>query len=314
MSVADFTRLVGVRLPIQLAPMPEVGTKELVSTVADTGALGMVGLPLLTAADVEQRLDEIRSRTRGVFGVNFLVPFLDRDCLDVAIRATRLVEFFFGDPDRALVEHAHRAGAMVSWQVGSLAEAIAAQEAGCDFLVAQGSEAGGHVRGQTRLLPLLAEVLDAVRVPVLAAGGIATAADLRRVLDAGASGARVGTRFVASTESGAHPVWVQALLEAGAADTCLTGAFAAMWPEAPHRVLRSAIEAGRAMRDPTVGMMRIGDRVLPVPRLSALAPSVKTSGHIEAMALYAGESVERVHEVKAGAEIVAELAAGLDVG
>lgn len=314
MSAADFTRLVGLRLPIQLAAMPEVGTTELVGAVADTGALGMVGLPLLTAADVEQRLDEIRSRTRGVFGVNFLVPFLDLDCLDIAIGATSLVEFFFGEPDRALVERAHRGGAMVSWQVGSVAEAVAAQEAGCDFLIAQGTEAGGHVRGQTRLRPLLSEVLDAVRVPVLAAGGLATAADLRGVLDAGASGARVGTRLLASEESGAHPVWVRAVIEAGADDTCLTDAFSAMWPEAPHRVLRSAIEAARALRDPTVGMMRVGDRVLPVPRLSALAPSVRTTGHIEAMALYAGESVERIHDVKPGAEIIAELASGTTAG
>src|SRR5262245_64506635 len=104
-------------------------------------------------------LEEMVPRTGGVFGVNFLMPFLDRECLAIAARRARVVEFFYGEPDAELVERGHEFGALVSWQVGSLAEALAAERAGCDFVVVQGTEAGGHVRGRTSLLPLLSQVL-----------------------------------------------------------------------------------------------------------------------------------------------------------
>src|SRR5205807_2215219 len=84
-----------------------------------------------------------------------------------------------------------RAGALASWQVGSLREALAARDAGCDFIIAQGIEAGGHIRGKIGVLALLSEVLDAVDIPVLAAGGIGSGRSLAAVLAAGAAGARV---------------------------------------------------------------------------------------------------------------------------
>jgi NAD(P)H-dependent flavin oxidoreductase YrpB (nitropropane dioxygenase family) len=245
-------------------------------------------------------------------GVNFLMPFLDADCLAIAARRARVVEFFYGDPDAALIERAHAGGALAGWQIGSLAEALAAERAGCDYLVAQGSEAGGHVRGVTGLLPLLSGVLDAVRVPVVAAGGIATARSLAAALACGAGAARMGTRFVAATESGAHPAYVQALLAASAADTCLTEAFSVMWPGAPHRVLRSAIEAAERLSDEVVGELHHAGQVIPIPRLSVIVPTAATTGRIDAMALYAGESVEHVTSIRPAAEIIAELVGGAE--
>src|SRR3970282_171371 len=99
----------------------------------------------------------------------------------------------------------------------------------------------------------LSQVLDTVRVPVVAAGGIATARSLAAVLASGCGAARVGTRFVAAAESGAHPSYVKALLASSAADTCLTEAFSVMWPNAPHRVLRSAIAAAEALAEDVLG-------------------------------------------------------------
>jgi len=266
----------------------------------------------MSAAALEEALDHLSARTSGVYGVNFLVPFLDPACVPVAARRARVVEFFYGEPDAALVESARRFGALVSWQVGSLAEAVAAERAGCDFIVVQGTEAGGHVRGATSLLPLLSQVLDAVRVPVVAAGGIATARSLAAVLACGCGAARIGTRFVAAAESAAHPSYVQALLASSAADTCLTEAFSVMWPNAPHRVLRSAIAAVEALTDDVIGEARYAGQVLPVPRFSVIAPSVTTTGRIDAMARYAGESVGNVTAVQPAAAIVAELVAGAE--
>ncbi len=310
MIETKLTALLGVGGPIQLAGMPGVGTPALVAAVAAAGGIGMIPAPMLPADALAGVLDDVATRTTGVFGVNFLMPFLDRTCVEVAARKARLVEFFYDDPDPELVRLVHSHDALVSWQVGSRGEAIAAERAGCDVIVAQGTEAGGHVRGQTGLAPLLAEVRGAVGVPVIAAGGIATARDVAAVLTNGAAGARIGTRFVASAESGAHPAWVQALLAASAADTCLTETFSSMWPNAPHRVLRSAVTAANAASENVVGEMQLGGQAVPVERFSAICPSGSTTGRIEAMALYAGTSVANVDRVQPAAEIVAELVSG----
>jgi len=312
MITTSFTKLVGVSAPIQLAAMPAIATPELVAAVADAGGLGMLGAPMMPAAVLEGVLEQLSQRTRGVFGVNFIIPFLDPACVSVAARRARVVEFFYGEPDPGLVERGHELGALVSWQVGSLAEAVAAERAGCDFIVVQGTEAGGHVRGETSLLPLLSLVLDVARVPVVAAGGIATARSLAAVLACGAAAARIGTRFVAAAESGAHPSYVKALLASSAADTCLTQAFSVLWPNAPHRVLRSAIAAAEALTENVVGETHHAGEVVPVPRLSVIAPDKSTSGHVDAMALYAGESVANVTSVQPAAAIVAELVAGAE--
>jgi nitronate monooxygenase len=183
------------------------------------------------------------------------------------------VEFFWADPDPTLVELVHAGGALAGWQVGSVAEAQRAADAGCDLVVAQGVEAGGHVRGTVALLPLLDGVLEVVTVPVLAAGGIASGRSMAAVLAAGAAGVRIGTRFLATPESGAHPEHVAALLAADGEATVLTDAFGIGWPDAPHRVLRSALEAAEAFAGEVVGELHAGPRSEPLPRLSARTPS-----------------------------------------
>jgi len=307
-----FTQLVGASAPIQVASMPGVSTVELVVAVANAGAVGMLGTPTWSPELLDAELARIAKATSGVFGVNFLVPFLDPNCVAVAARRARIVEFFYGEPQRALVDEAHAHGALVSWQVGSQGEALAAESAGCDFIVAQGTEAGGHVRGQTSLLPLLSAVLDTVRIPVLAAGGLATARDLAAVLACGAAGARMGTRFVACSESGAHPDYVKALLAANAEDTCLTEVFSEIWPNAPHRVLCSAVAAAQATKDAIVGETLHGGVATPIPRFSPFVPTAGTTGNIGAMALYAGESVTHVRSVEPAAAIIAKLVSGVE--
>ncbi|HEX2463969.1 MAG TPA: nitronate monooxygenase [Thermoanaerobaculia bacterium] len=306
-----FTDLVGCSLPLQLAAMPGVGTPELVAAVADAGGLAMIGLPLVPTALVAETLDELARRSRGAIGMNFLMPFFDREVLDVAATRARVIEFFYGDPDRELVRDARAGGALVSWQVGSPEEARAAVDAGCDLVVAQGDEAGGHVRGDLGLLLTLARVLDAVDVPVIAAGGIGDARQVAAALAAGASAVRVGTRFIAASESGAHPEYVRAVLAASAEDSTLTRAFAVGW-DAPHRVLRSCIDAAQAFPADLVGEVNWGGTTIPVARFSVFSPDVDTSGEIAAMALYAGRSVDAVREVKPARDIVAELIGGAE--
>jgi NAD(P)H-dependent flavin oxidoreductase YrpB (nitropropane dioxygenase family)/ketosteroid isomerase-like protein len=306
----EFSDLVGCRVPVQLAAMPGVGTTELIAAVADAGGVGMLGAPLLSAEVLAGVLDDLQARTRGVVGVNFLVPFLDRGTLVVAAQRARVVEFFYGDPDADLVRAAAAHGARVGWQIGSRAEAEAAEAAGCHYVVAQGTEAGGHVRGVSSVLPLLSQVLGAVRVPVLAAGGLATARDVAAVTAAGAAGVRVGTRFLAAAESGAHPRHVEAVLAAGPGDTVLTEAFSVLWPEAPHRVLRSCIAAAERLQSDVAGEIVTPAGLMSVPRFGVMSPTRETTGHVEAMALYAGESAAAVTRVEPAADIVADLARG----
>ena len=308
-----FTRLVGCRVPLQQAGMGGSAGPDLVAAVADAGALGMLGLPAASPAAVTAAIDEVASRTRGAFGVNFLMPFLDRDAVSRAAERARVVEFFYGDPDSGLVATVHAGGALASWQVGSLDEARAAQEAGCDLIVAQGVEAGGHVRGDVALLPLLDMVLEAVEVPVLAAGGIGSARAMAAVLAAGAAGARVGTRFLAAPEADVHPRYLEALLAAGSRDTVLTTTFSVLWPDAPHRVLRACVDAALSSKDDPVGEMELPDgRRVPVPRLAPPSPGRRSTGHLEAMALYAGQGVGQLRRPQPAADIVRELAEGAE--
>jgi len=307
-----FTDLVGCQVPIQQAGMGGVSTPELAAAVADAGGLGMVSMVMHPAHDVAVALDALAGQTAGMVGINFLMPFLDPEAIDVAASRVRVVEFFYADPDAALVRRVHDGGSLAAWQVGSPAEARAAVDAGCDFIVAQGTEAGGHVRGQLSLLPLLDLVLDEVDIPVVAAGGIATARGVAAVLAAGASGARLGTRFVATPEANAHPLYIDALLKASASDTVLTTAFSGMWPDAPHRVLSSCVEAAHNLTSEIVAEMSLGAARTAVPRLSVPPPARDASGSVAAMALYAGESVGAVTEVTAAGEVVRELAEGAE--
>ena len=222
MLTTRFTELVGCTVPIQQAGMGAVSPPELAAAVSNAGGLGMLGTARVggdTRPGLERLLDQTRVLTDRPFGVNFLVApefvgNLDPACFALAARRARLVEFFWGWPDPALVETVHAEGALVSWQVGSKEEAVAAAEAGADLVIAQGVGAGGHVRGTVGVLALVGEVLDAVGVPVLAAGGIGTGRALAAVLAAGADGARMGTRFVAAAESDAHPRYVAARIAA----------------------------------------------------------------------------------------------------
>lgn len=306
----DVTELLGCRLPIQLAGMGWVAGVELAAAVIDAGGAGTIAPHLLPAPGLAPVLDELVARVAGPVGVNVLVPFLDLDAVDVAAARASYVEFFYGEPDRSLVERVHRHGALAGWQVGSPGEATSAERAGCDFVIAQGVEAGGHVRGSTALLPLLDAVLEAVAVPVIAAGGIATARGVAAVLAAGAGAARVGTPFLAAAEADVHPEYRDAVLRAVAGDTELTTTFSTMWPDAPHRVLRTCIAAARARTADPVATIVLGDDTVPVPRLGPMAPTSTTRGDVAAMALYAGQAVGAVREVRPAARIVAELAEG----
>jgi NAD(P)H-dependent flavin oxidoreductase YrpB (nitropropane dioxygenase family) len=210
-----FTELFGCRHPVQRAGRGGVDSPDLALAVSAAGGLGMLSGTVGDDA-LRAQLDVVPAH--ATIGVNFLVPFLDRAAVETAASRSPFVEFFRDAPSAELVELVHAGGGRAGWQIGSGDEARASRDAGCDVIVAQGVEAGGHVRGTTGLLPLLDEVRGIVDVPI-----------------------------VAAAESIAHPGYVQALVDACADDTVLTTAFGAGWPDAPHRVLRSCVAAGEEL-------------------------------------------------------------------
>jgi nitronate monooxygenase len=300
-------------LPIQLAPMGSVSaTAALPLAVAAAGGHAMypgLGLPPAALMPV---VDELASRT-DAFGVNFVVPLMDRESFEQTVSRAPYVDLFLSDPDPALVKVVHDGGAVCGWQVESAEEARAAEAAGCDVVIAKAWESGGRKRieGPT-LLALLDGVLEAVSVPVIAAGGIATARGVAAAMAAGADGVRVGTRFIAAGEADAHPAWVQAVLDAGPADAVVSDAFNVGLPEpGPHRVLRGSIAAAEALADDEVGVVRLLGAEVPVGRFAAQPPTRESTGTIEAMPFYAGQSAGAVRAIQPAAEIVAELARGV---
>jgi nitronate monooxygenase len=307
-----FTELLGCEVPIQLAPMGTISTPELVAAVTGAGGMGMTSMPMAPAEAVAEMLERFASAAQGPFGFNVLMPFLDVDVVEVAAQKCALVDFYHGDSDRMLVERVHDHDALAGWQVGSVADARAAADAGCDLLVVRGTEGGGRMHGSRSLLPLLVEVLDAVDVPVLAAGGIAEGRGVAAALAAGAAGVRMGTRFVATPESGAHPVYKEAIVAASGSDTVLTDSYRVMWPsaQANARVLRSAIERANSLpEDVPVGKMTMGPMTVDIPRFGIPPPTVTAEGEVAAMALYAGESVASIDAVEPAGELVRRIAA-----
>ena len=227
-----------------------------------------------------------------------------------------MISFFWGDPG-GLVSQAKSAGTIVMQTVGSAQEAQAAVGCGVDVVVAQGWEAGGHVWGTVATMALVPAVVDAVApLPVIAAGGIADGRGLAAALALGASGAWIGTRFLASSEATIHPHYRDRLLKAAESDTVhLENLFDLSWPDAPHRVLRNKTvadwqAAGRPAtgKRPGEGEIVANSKSLgEILRYRAYTPGADVEGDIEALSMWAGQGVALVKKLQPAAEIVREI-------
>lgn len=296
------------------APVGSAATARLASEVSQAGGLGALGASWTEPVVLRERIRSIARVTDRPFCVNLVLDFEQDERLEVAVEErTPLVSFSFGLSPQ-LIARARAGGARVLVQVGSADAARAAADAGADALIVQGVEAGGHVQSVVGLLPLLAEVRRAVSLPLLAAGGIGDPASARAALASGAVAVVMGTRFLATDESDAHPSYKARLLGAEARDTVLTQLFDVGWPASPHRVIcNSTYKQWEAAGGPPSGERpREGEEVARgVPRYASNPPLVGTEGDIEAMAMYAGQSVGAVADVEPAAAIVERFAAEL---
>jgi NAD(P)H-dependent flavin oxidoreductase YrpB (nitropropane dioxygenase family) len=309
----------GMTSPIFQAPIGGVASPELAAAVSEVGGLGHLACTWRTPEQLDALFGRMADLTRRSYGANFVLDFPIDDKLGVAlVHEVKAVSFFWGDGGR-YVARVKAAGAVAIQVVGSICEAKRAAEAGFDLIVAQGFEAGGHVSGETGLMALLPQVVDAVSpLPVLAAGGIADCRGVAAALALGAVGVWIGTRFLAADEASIHPSYRERVLVSDGDDTVYAKLFDIGWPNAPARSLVNSTVAGwRAAGGPQpphrpgeseVVAYRAGGTA--VPRYHFSAPTPEITGTAEAMALYAGCAVGLVRSRAPAAQIVAELAAG----
>jgi nitronate monooxygenase len=236
-----------LRYPIIGAPMAYVGRGRLAHAVSQAGGLGMIGIGSTESVDFLAREAVIASGTDQMrFGIGMHAWAIERrpDLLNAAIEANPfLISISFGSP-APYVERLHQHSIVLATQVNTRAEAMQAARDGVDLIVVQGTEAGGHVTGQVSTLPLLQAVLDAVQVPVLVAGGIASPRGVAAALAAGAQGVWVGTALLASPECENTEQARERIVQAQETDTILTRAFdvaqGLAWPpQYPGRALRN---------------------------------------------------------------------------
>jgi NAD(P)H-dependent flavin oxidoreductase YrpB (nitropropane dioxygenase family) len=252
--------------------------------------------------------------------VNVLIPFLLPDTFEALAREPiSAVTLFWGDPAEH-VPACKALGLKVIWQSGSADEALAAKRAGADAIIAQGFEAGGHVRGVVTTFALIPEVRDAIGdLPMVAAGGITDGRGLAAAIALGADGAVFGTRFAATDESSAHRDYKQAILSAHARDTLHTKLYDVGWPDAAHRVIRTPLvdaweRAGRPAsgkrphEGEKTGRLNRTDFDVPIVNYSVMAPSESVEGDVSGLAFYAGHSVSMVKTIEPAGAVVRKIA------
>jgi NAD(P)H-dependent flavin oxidoreductase YrpB (nitropropane dioxygenase family) len=292
---------------------------ELVAAVSNAGACGVLGMGGLPAPYIRQQIHQLRTLTNKPFGVNLLLPLLQEGQIEICLdEQVPFIVLFWGDPTPYVAE-AHRRGTKVFLQAGSVEEAQAAARAGVDAIIAQGVEAGGHVKSTTALSTIVPAVVDAVKpVPVIAAGGIANGRGVVAALSLGAQAVSMGTRFLASVESGAVQAYKERVVQSRAEDTVYTLLFDVGWPDAAHRVIRNKVIAEweaagcpasgqRPGEGSIVGTMPVAGTTVDMFKYMVFPPLTGFTGDIDYAVLYAGESCSLVHDIKPAAQIVRDV-------
>jgi NAD(P)H-dependent flavin oxidoreductase YrpB (nitropropane dioxygenase family) len=321
MLCTPLCRTLGIRYPIFSAGIGSAAGAELAAAVSNAGGLGVLGTASLPARFVRQQIIRLRELSDRPFGVNVVLPLLRRGTIEACLdEHVPVLVLFWGEAAqlKSIVADAHRQDTRVFVQVGSREEALMAVETGADGIIAQGWEAGGHVRGTTALVVLVPAVADAIApVPVVAAGGVADGRALLAALCLGAQAVSMGTRFLASEEANADAGYKQRVVSAIAEHTVHTEMFDRGFERASHRVLRNeSVRAWEAAGRPDpgarpqegeiLGTMSSGGTTVSIPAYSAYVPEPGVTASLDGMALYAGQSCSLVNDIKPAAQIVSD--------
>ncbi len=300
MTESKAAALCGIATPVFQAGMAGLAGPDLVAAVSEAGGLGHLGGLRQPPSLLRQWIRMVRERTNRPFGVNLVPAYGGPEVFEAQIQVVLeekvpVLSLFYGD-FTALLPRIRAAGVIGMVQVGSLAEARRTAAAGAHVVIAQGVEAGGHIRGRTPLCALLPAVSAALPdTPVLAAGGIVDAGSVRAARCLGADGVWAGTLFLATEESLAHEIYKQRLLQAGPDDTEFRTGYSFGWKYGtPHRVL-----PGRAGFNP----LRL---------VGGGARRQDDASMAEKLSLYAGSGVGRIGDIRPARDRVAALAAAFE--
>lgn len=312
--------ILGFEYGIVQAPLgPDISGPQLVAAVANAGALGLLRAPDWESPDyLRELIRKTRTLTDKPFGIGVVLAFPHEENLKVILdEKVAVLQTYWGDCTPELVAKVHSVGVKIVPQVGSIESAKLAIDAGVDGIIVQGREAGGHVIGQDSLILLVPTVVDLVGdrdIPVIAAGGIVDGRGYVAALALGAQGVCLGTRFLATEESYAHPIYKRKLVELD--ETEYTDVFGrARWPDAPHRVLQTPFfKEWRSLptHESEANQFVIGHSTIhgvkkDIRRFAGTVPNMTTTGDLESMCMYAGEGVGLIKEILHASEVIRRL-------
>jgi enoyl-[acyl-carrier protein] reductase II len=254
--------LLGIEVPILLAGMGGVAYAEVCAAVSEAGGYGTLGMAGLGPEQIRDQMREVRRRTDRPFGVDLLAALPDQmlSAIDVIIEEGASAFIAGLGVPGPVIERCHDAGLLVMSMCGKVKHAVAAERAGCDVVVAQGTEAGGHT-GRVASLALIPQVVDAVDLPVVGAGAIVDGRGLVAALALGAQGAWMGTRFVASREAHAAEGYKKRITQAADDQTVVTrcysgktmrvirNAYVDDWERRPQEIQPFPLQAATSMQD-----------------------------------------------------------------
>jgi len=217
------SNLLGIRFPIFQGGMAWISTAQLAAAVSEAGGLGIIGAGKLDAQWLQEQIRAVKQQTKAPFGVNVMLlsPHVESIMQVILDEKVPVVTTGAGNPGKYVTSLKER-GIKVFPVVSSVALARRLEKSGVDGLIAEGMESGGHI-GEITTFSLVPQVVDAVSIPVIAAGGIADGRGLVAALALGASGVQIGTRFIVAEECPAHPAYKEAIIKAGDRDTLVTG-------------------------------------------------------------------------------------------
>lgn len=341
----SFIKLCGIEFPIIQAPMAGAALSDMVVAVSEAGGLGSLACALLSVEQVRMELESIRQSTSRPINLNFFchktpqgdrarelnwrrrlegyyvelkaddssipnsarAPFDDKMCDLVTEFHPEVVSFHFGLPDKRLLDRVKEAGAKVLSSATSVDEARWLEGHGCDAIIAQGFEAGGHrgmfltedVSTQVGTIALVPQVVDAVKVPVIAAGGIADARGILAAFALGASAVQIGTAYLYCPEARISPLHRQALKSTRDNETAITNVFTGR----PARAI-----VNRFMREAGPMFDNVPEFPLAAAPLMPLRAKAEMAGSADFTPLWSGQAAPLGREVTA-AELTKQLAA-----
>ena len=287
--------LLGIEYPIIQGGMAWVATAELAAAVSNAGGLGLIAAGGAPADVVREQIKKARTLTDKPFGVNVMLmsPFSDEVMEVVIEEKPAVVATGAGNPGK-YIERLKEAGIKIMPVIASVAMAKRMEKAGADAVIAEGTEAGGHI-GELTTMVLTPQVVDAVSIPVVSAGGYADSRGTKAAFALGADGIQVGTRFICSSECIAHENYKNAVLKAKDRDAVVTGRSTG----APVRALRNKL---------TKEYQRLEKEGASAEEIEELGVGglrrAFQDGDIENGSLMAGQSAAMVHEIQPCSEIV----------